>query len=116
MAVTRPRYLLGAARQLEALDVRLARETYLEAFTAAMFVGRLFRRSGTWPRAARTAPAPPGPGARRRSAPGRPGAARLTEGYAAGTPALRRALLAFRDQGVPAEEGRRWLGSPEWRP
>src|SRR5256886_3303701 len=33
--------LLSAAERLEALDVRLARETYLEAFTAALFVGRL---------------------------------------------------------------------------
>jgi hypothetical protein len=30
-----------AARQLKALDVGLARETYLEAFTAALFAGRL---------------------------------------------------------------------------
>jgi DNA-binding CsgD family transcriptional regulator len=33
----------------------------------------------------------------------------VTEGYAAGTPALRRALLAFRDQDITAEEGLSWL-------
>src|SRR5205807_5875389 len=35
----------------------------------------------------------------------------VTEGYAAGTPALRRALLAFRGQGqdISAEEGLSWL-------
>ena len=41
MAVTRPRCMLSAAKRLEPLDVGLARETYLEAFTAALFVGRL---------------------------------------------------------------------------
>ena len=44
-----PPLMLSAARQLEALDVGLARETYLEAFTAALFVGACLRRSGTWP-------------------------------------------------------------------
>ncbi len=33
----------------------------------------------------------------------------VTEGYAAGTPALRRALLAFRSQDISAEEGLSWL-------
>ncbi len=33
--------LLAAARQLEPLDVSLARETYVDAFSAAMFGGRL---------------------------------------------------------------------------
>jgi hypothetical protein len=36
-----PPLMLSAAKQLEALDVGVARETYLEAFTAALFVGRL---------------------------------------------------------------------------
>ena len=103
-----PPLLLGAARQLEALDVRLARETYLEAFTAAMFVGRLSPAVGDVARAARTAPAPPGP-ARAADLLLDGLALLVTEGYAAGTPALRRALLAFRDPGVPAEEGRSWL-------
>ena len=33
--------LLAAARRLEPLDAALARETYLDAFSAAMFAGRL---------------------------------------------------------------------------
>jgi DNA-binding CsgD family transcriptional regulator len=33
----------------------------------------------------------------------------VTEGYAAGTPALRRALLSFRRQDISAEEGLSWL-------
>jgi hypothetical protein len=69
-----PPLMLSAAKQLEALDAGLARKTYLEAFTAALFVGRLSPAVGDVARAARTAPAT-GPGARRRPAPGRPGAA-----------------------------------------
>ena len=103
-----PPLMLGAARQLEALDVGLARETYLEAFTAALFVGRLSPAVGDVARAARTAPAAPGPA----RAPDLllDGLALLvTEGYAAGTPALRRALLAFRGHDIPAAEGLSWL-------
>jgi DNA-binding CsgD family transcriptional regulator/tetratricopeptide (TPR) repeat protein len=96
-----PPLMLSAARQLEALDVGLARQTYLEAFTAALFVGRLSPAVGDVARAV-----------------GQAGASDLlldglallvTEGYAAGTPALRRALLAFRDQDITAEEGLSWL-------
>jgi DNA-binding CsgD family transcriptional regulator len=38
--------LLSAASRLEPLDPRLARETYLDAFAAAMFAGRLASGSG----------------------------------------------------------------------
>jgi DNA-binding CsgD family transcriptional regulator len=103
-----PPLLLSAARQLETLDVGLARRTYLEAFTAALFVGRLSPAVGDVARAARRAPAP--------LATPRPpdllldGLALLvTEGYAAGTPALRRALLPFRSHDISAEEGLSWL-------
>jgi DNA-binding CsgD family transcriptional regulator/tetratricopeptide (TPR) repeat protein len=103
-----PPLMLSAARQLEALDVGLARETYLEAFTAALFVGRLSPAVGDVARAARMAPAPLTPA----RAPDLllDGLALLvTEGYAAGTPTLRRALLAFRGQDISAEEGLSWL-------
>jgi DNA-binding CsgD family transcriptional regulator/tetratricopeptide (TPR) repeat protein len=103
-----PPLMLSAAKQLETLDVGLARETYLEAFTAALFVGRLSPAVGEVARAARMAPAPPAPA----RAPDLllDGLALLvTEGYAAGTPALRRALLAFRDQDISVEEGLSWL-------
>jgi hypothetical protein len=36
-----PALLLRAAKRLEPLDLALARETYLDALSAAMFVGRL---------------------------------------------------------------------------
>ncbi len=80
-----PPLLLSAARQLETLDVGLARRTYLEAFTAALFVGRLSPAVGDVARAARRAPAP-------LTTPRPPDllldglALLVTEGYAAGTP------------------------------
>jgi DNA-binding CsgD family transcriptional regulator/tetratricopeptide (TPR) repeat protein len=103
-----PPLMLSAAKQLEALDVGLARETYLEAFTAALFVGRLSPAVGDVARAARMAPVPLTP-------PRAPDllldglALLVTEGYAAGTPVLRRALLAFRSQDISVEEGLSWL-------
>ena len=103
-----PPLMLSAAKHLETLDVGLARETYLEAFTAALFVGRLSPAVGDVAKAARKAPAPRAPA----RAPDLllDGLALLvTEGYAAGTPALRRALLAFRGQDTSAEEGLSWL-------
>src|SRR5437667_753830 len=103
-----PPLMLSAAKQLEALDVGLARETYLEAFTAALFVGRLSPAVEDVARAARMAPAP----LAQARAPDLllDGLALLiTEGYAAGTPALRRALLAFRGEDISAEEGLSWL-------
>ena len=103
-----PLLLLSAARQLEALDVALARETYLEAFTAALFVGRLSPAVGDVARAARMAPAPLTEG--RASDLLLDGLALLvTDGYAAGTPALKRALLAVLSQDISAEEGLSWL-------
>ena len=103
-----PPLMLSVAKQLEALDIGLARETYLEAFTAALFVGRLSPAVGDVATAARMAPAPPDPA----RAPDLllDGLALLvTEGYAAGTPALRRALLAFRGQDTSAQQGLSWL-------
>src|SRR5690348_5686412 len=103
-----PPLMLSAAKQLEALDAGLARKTYLEAFTAALFVGRLSPAVEDVARAARTAPAPPAPA----RAPDLllDGLALLvTEGYAAGTPALRRALLTARSQDISAQEGLGWL-------
>ena len=103
-----PSLMLSAAKRLETLDVGLARETYLEAFTAALFVGRLSPGVGDVARAARMAPAPLVPG----RAPDLllDGLAVLaTEGYSAGTPALRRAVLAFRSQDRSLGEGLGWL-------
>ncbi|HEV2258386.1 MAG TPA: AAA family ATPase [Streptosporangiaceae bacterium] len=106
-----PRLLLDAAKQLETLDSELARETYLEALGAAIFAGRLGR--GLTMReaaaAARTAPPPPQPP--------RPMdllldgvTTRLTEGYVAGVPPLRRALDALlRDDSHSEDDTMGWL-------
>src|SRR5580693_2449205 len=105
-----PPLLLKAARQFEPLDPRLARETYLDALSAAIFAGRLALGGGMREvaEAARMAPPPPGP-------------ARgpdllldglslvICEGYPAGAPVLRRAVSAFRGTDVSTEEGLRWL-------
>ena len=55
-----PPLLLKAARQLEALDAKLARETYLDAISAAIFAGRLALGAGLREvaEAVREAPAP----------------------------------------------------------
>jgi hypothetical protein len=68
--------LLKAARQFEPLDVQLARDTYLEALSAALFAGRLALGGGVLEvaQAARAAPRSPQP-ARARLAAGRPGRA-----------------------------------------
>ena len=59
-----PQLLLKAAGQLEPLDPGLARDTYLEAWGAALFAGRIWPGSGSLldvSRAASSAPPRPGP-------------------------------------------------------
>src|SRR5262249_15336585 len=101
-----PALLLKAARRFESFDARLARETYLEALSAALFVGGLATPANLLEvaQAARAAPPPPPPP--------RPAdlvldgmAVLVTEGYAAGAPALMRALNAYRSGDVFPEEG-----------
>jgi DNA-binding CsgD family transcriptional regulator len=105
-----PPLLLKAARELEPLDVRLARETYLDALAAAIFAGRLALGGGLREvaEAARAAPPPPGP-ARAPDLLLDGLALLITEGYPAGAPVLRRAVSAFRGTDLSTEEGLRWL-------
>ena len=98
-----PPLLLEAARRLEPLDAAMARETYLEAFAAAMFAGRV--GTGADERAVAEA-------ARASTqANGAAGAlldalvTRFTEGYAASVAPLSHALREF--DGGNAD--RRWL-------
>jgi DNA-binding CsgD family transcriptional regulator len=105
-----PPLLLKAAKRLEPLDIGLARVTYLEALSAAISAGRLGARDGvrkTADAARRAAPLPepqPAPDLLL------DGLAVLhTEGYAAGTPMLKRALGAFRSDELSSEEGLGWL-------
>ena len=105
-----PPLLLKAAKRLEPLDLRLARETYLEALTAVFFPGRLASTQVVveTARAARAAPAPS-------QSPSAPDllldglALLITDGYAAGAPILRRAIDGFRDEQISQGDGRRWL-------
>ena len=103
-----PPLLLAAARRLEALDVPLARETYLDALTAALFTGRLATAGDTAQVARAALAAPPS------SAP-RPvdllldGLATLiAHGPAAGTPPLRQAMAAFARRDLEPAEALRW--------
>jgi DNA-binding CsgD family transcriptional regulator len=102
--------LLDAAKRLEHVDDRRARETYLEALGAAIFAGRLCTRPTVREVAetARAAPAQPSPP--------RPidllldgVATRLTDGYTAAAAPLRRALEVYHDH---AEDGR--AGGLRW--
>ncbi|HTE61807.1 MAG TPA: AAA family ATPase [Solirubrobacteraceae bacterium] len=92
-----PPLLLGAARRLERLDVRLARARYMEAIEAATYAGRFGKGRGMLEaaEAARAAPAPPEP-VRAVDVMLDGYAALYTDGFAAAAPALERALGMLR--------------------
>jgi DNA-binding CsgD family transcriptional regulator len=103
-----PLLLLAAARRFERLDPALARDTYLGAFTAALYAGRLAGDVGV-PEVATAA---------RGSAlsPARPPdllldglATVIADGYQLGAPRLQRAVAAFRTEDVPPQEAVRLL-------
>jgi DNA-binding CsgD family transcriptional regulator len=104
-----PALLLRAARQLEPLDGALARQTYLDAWTAAVFAGE-FAHAGSLhevSQAARSAPAPPNPPAPHDLL--LDGFAVLgTDGRAAAAPILRRTARVFAEDEIAMEEGLRW--------
>jgi DNA-binding CsgD family transcriptional regulator len=104
------RMLVHAAWLLEPLDVALARETYLEALAAAMFAGDLGRPGGVREaaRAARAAPPSPGP-PRAVDVVLDAFALRVTQGPAASTAALRRALELLLSLEADTGDARRWL-------
>jgi AAA ATPase domain len=104
-----PLLLLSAARRLEPLDTRLSRDTYLDAWSAALFAGRLASdgnlRDVSW--AVSTAPEP--------ARPPHPSdllldgfALVFTQGREAATPVLRHAARAFAGGDASAEEVLRW--------
>jgi hypothetical protein len=108
-----PLLLLKAAQRLERLDLRRARETYLDALIAALFAGRLSTGIGAREVAAAVRAAP------RRPEP--PGASDLlldglalliSDGYASGMPVLRQALSAFGRHDVGTQERLRWSWLP----
>ena len=107
-----PALLVKAARQLEPLDAALARQTYLDAWLAAMTAGR-FAGAGDLHEVARGArSAPPPAGAQRPSDLLLDALAVLvTEGRAQAAPLLRRAARVFAEEEITTEERLRW-GTP----
>jgi DNA-binding CsgD family transcriptional regulator len=105
-----PRLLMDAARRFEALDTRLARETYLEALSAAL-LGHRTSQIGTLEiaRAARGATAAPPSDSRAPDLLLEGMATLITDGYETGVPAVQRALSVFRDGDLPVGEQLRWL-------
>ncbi|MDX6628992.1 MAG: hypothetical protein QOH00_1238 [Gaiellales bacterium] len=104
-----PALLLKAAKRLEPLDIGLARETYLEALSTAVYAGRFMTGAGVREvaEAARAAPAASQPRAPDLLLDGL--ALLNTEGYAAAAPTLKRAVNAFSGGGISREEAARWL-------
>jgi len=104
-----PELLLAAARRLESLDPALARETYLEAWAAAMFAGEA-ASVGTLRDVSVAALAAPQP----TSAP-RPSdlllvgfSTLVAEGRAAAAATLNRAVSTFAEGEIARAEGLRW--------
>ncbi len=106
-----PALLLDAAKQLEPLNIRLARDTYLQAMAAAMYAGRLAEGVGLLETSVAACAAPP-------PSDDPPRAADLlldalgqlfTEGVSSATPSLQRVLRAFLADEASGEEERRWL-------
>ena len=101
--------LMTAAQHLEGIDARLARDTYLDAWGAALFAGRLTGQGGLIEvsRAARSAPRP--------DRPSRPSdllldslATLITDGHEAATPLLEEATRTFAEETCTTEASRRW--------
>jgi DNA-binding CsgD family transcriptional regulator len=108
LGTSAPPLLLNAAKRLERLDPELARETYLEAWGAALFAGRLASAGSMVEvcRAATSAPRPTRPRASDVLLDGL--ATHVTEGRAAAAPLLRRATAMLANEASPAQENLRW--------
>jgi DNA-binding CsgD family transcriptional regulator len=103
-----PRLLLEAARLVEPLDAGLARDTYLDAWGAALFAGQL-ASAGNLLDVSRAARAAPAPAQERASDLLLDGLATLiTDGRDIAAPALRRATRAFASNDISTEESFRW--------
>jgi DNA-binding CsgD family transcriptional regulator len=104
-----PPLLLEAARRLATLDPTLARETYLDALSAAMFAGRFAGPGGSALEVAQAASAAPPPHAPRGSDFLLDALATLfSDSYESAVPILRRAQAAFSTD-ESAIEQLRWL-------
>jgi DNA-binding CsgD family transcriptional regulator len=104
-----PALLLRAAKTLDPLDPRLASETYLDAWSAALFAGRL-ASTGSLHHVSREALARPRP-----AGPQRPSDLLLqgfslafTDGRSTAAPVLERAARGFAGKSATVEEVLRW--------
>jgi DNA-binding CsgD family transcriptional regulator len=105
-----PLLLLKAAKRLEAVDPGLARDTYLDAFTAASFAGRAASPGGGVVDVARAAVAAPLPKQQAEATDHLVAglAGNYLDGYAAGVAGLRSALTEF-GTGQSPEHELRWM-------
>ncbi|TCO42523.1 regulatory LuxR family protein [Kribbella antiqua] len=101
--------LVGAARRLEPLDVQLALESYVDAFTAAWFAGHLATEPGAMAVAlmVRDVPRPSPP--RRGDDLLRALGVLFGDGYQTAAPMLRTAIQAFDSDDIPVQEAVRFL-------
>ena len=99
-----PQLMLKAARRLEKVDVLLARTTYLDALSAAIFAGHLATPDGDVLAVAQLAVAAPQPDVTRCVDLLLEGSAHYyRDGYASGAPTLHKALAGF-GPGLSVEE------------
>ena len=105
-----PALLVKAASQLQSLDPRLARETYLDALATAQLAGRLAPDGATSAIAAAALAAPPAANPPRASDLLLDAlATRVTAGFRAGAPVLKGALASYRSGDGSGEEELRWM-------
>jgi DNA-binding CsgD family transcriptional regulator len=104
-----PPLLLKAGTRLEPLDAGLARETYLDAWGAALFAGRLTSEGDLLQASQAARSAPTANGSSRPSDLLLDGLATLIiDGLDAAAPILRRATSAFVEDASAAQENFRW--------
>lgn len=101
--------LLGAAQRLECIDTTLARETYLDALSAAIFAGRLAGEAGAAEVAKAAAETAPGTGSLGPADALLDGLAIQYSGdFGRGVPLLRRALRSY-GEGMSLDRELRWM-------
>ena len=104
-----PGLLLDAAKRVQLLNAAAASEIYLDALTAAIFAGRLSLDVDARQVASMALRTEAKPRDRATDLLLNGLATLICEGAAAGTPALRAALVAFGKDDIGTEEGLRWL-------
>jgi DNA-binding CsgD family transcriptional regulator len=104
-----PLRLLEAARRLESLDVRLARETYLQAWWAAVLAGRFASAGGDLLDVSRAARAAPWPDVPRPCDLALDGLATVvTDGRNAAAPTLRSVMDLYLEERVSDDDWLQW--------